>query len=173
MSIAPTPFLCQRELRPFGVALLLSANPEPRQSSDDYRHLLFGDGAKDREKTALPGQFSYAIRRLHAIALLLGVFQLTASLTYGHGVVGDRTFISPIVGNDAFPDNALSFTVRRSNYDLSLLPEVEKLLSDNSNLLLISGWDQLEQKGSPDPSGNRSSSGNPSTCRLITRWNSP
>lgn len=96
-----------------------------------------------------------AIRRLHAIALLLGVFQLTASLTYGHGVVGDRTFISPIVGNDAFPDNALSFTVRRSNYDLSLLPEVEKLLSDNSSLLLISGWDQLEQKGSPDPSGNR------------------
>ena len=97
----------------------------------------------------------FAVRWLRAIALLLAIVQLTPALVYGHGVVGDRTFISPIVGNDAFPDNALSLTARRSNYDFSLLPEVEKLLSDNSSLLLITGWDQLEQKGSPDPSGSR------------------
>ena len=90
-----------------------------------------------------------------AIISLLGLFQLVPSAAFGHGVVGDRTFISPIVGNDAFPDNALSLTARRSNYDFSLLPEIEKLLSDSSSLLLITGWDQLERKGSPDPSGSR------------------
>jgi hypothetical protein len=95
------------------------------------------------------------IRALQAIAVVVGIVQLIPSVAYGHGVVGDRTFISPIVGNDAFPDNALSLTARRSNYDFSLLPELEKLLSDHSSLLLITGWDQLEQKGSPDPSGSR------------------
>lgn len=52
------------------------------------------------------------------------------SAAYAHGVVGDRTFRSPIVGNDAFPDNALDLTMRRSNYEFSLLPGFEKQLSD-------------------------------------------
>ena len=57
-----------------------------------------------------------------------------------HGVVGDRTFLSPIVGNDTFPDNAASITTRGSNYQFSLLPEIEKQLSDNSSLLFTGGW---------------------------------
>jgi len=96
-----------------------------------------------------------AARWLSATAFLLGFVHFAPSIAYSHGVVGDRNFISPIVGNDAFPDNALSFTARRSKYDLSLLPEVEKMLSDNSSLLLFTGWDQLEQKGSRDLSGSR------------------
>jgi hypothetical protein len=39
-----------------------------------------------------------------------------------HGVVGNRVFLSPIVGNDAFPDNALDLSARRSGYVFSLLP---------------------------------------------------
>jgi hypothetical protein len=76
-------------------------------------------------------------------------------LAYGHGVVGNRTFLSPIVGNDAFPDNALSFTSRRSDYAYSLLPALEKQLSDSSSLLVTGGWDQLEPKRGPDTSGAR------------------
>ena len=40
---------------------------------------------------------------------------LMPSVASAHGVVGDRIFISPIVGNDAFPDNALDLTTRRSD----------------------------------------------------------
>jgi hypothetical protein len=60
-----------------------------------------------------------------------------------HGVVGNRIFLSPIVGNDAFPDNALDPTARRSDYELSLLPAFEKQLSDNSSLLFQVGWDRI------------------------------
>ena len=74
-----------------------------------------------------------------------------------HGVVGNRIFLSPIVGNDAFPDNALDLTVRRSDYECSLLPELEKQLSDNSSLLITGGWirvspgaRQQETNGSTD-----------------------
>jgi hypothetical protein len=52
-------------------------------------------------------------------------------------IIGYRTFLSPIVGNDAFPDNALGLTMRRSDYEFSLLPALEKQLSDNSNGLLL------------------------------------
>ncbi len=64
-----------------------------------------------------------------------------------HGVVGNRIFLSPIVGNDAFPDNALDLTLRRSDYEFSLLPELEKQLSDNSSLLFLGGWARI----SPGP----------------------
>jgi hypothetical protein len=86
------------------------------------------------------------------VAILI---QLSPDLAYGHGVVGNRTFLSPIVGNDAFPDNAASLTSRRSNYAFSLLPALEKQLSDSSSLLLTGGWDKLEPKASPDTSGPR------------------
>jgi hypothetical protein len=59
---------------------------------------------------------------------------------FGHGVVRDRIFLSPIVGNDAFPDNALDLTMRRSNYEFSVLPTLEKRLSDNSSLFFVSSW---------------------------------
>jgi hypothetical protein len=72
---------------------------------------------------------------------------LMPSLTNAHGVVGNRTFLSPIVGNDAFPDNSLDLTTRRSDYEFSLLPGLEKLLSDNSSLLIVGGWDRV----SPSP----------------------
>jgi hypothetical protein len=60
-----------------------------------------------------------------------------------HGVVGNRIFLSPIVGNDAFPDNALTLSARRSDYGFSLIPSFEKQLSDNSSLLFVSGWDRI------------------------------
>ncbi|MBV8137933.1 MAG: hypothetical protein JO121_20245 [Deltaproteobacteria bacterium] len=80
---------------------------------------------------------------------------LSPDLAYGHGVVGDRTFLSPIVGNDAFPDNAASLTSRRSDYAFSLLPALEKQLGDSSSLLLTGGWDKLEPEAGPDTSGPR------------------
>ncbi len=64
-----------------------------------------------------------------------------------HGIVGDRIFLSPIVGNDAFPDNALDLSVRRSDYAFSLLPALEKQLSDSSSLLVESGWNRLSAHG--------------------------
>lgn len=68
-----------------------------------------------------------------------------------HGVVGNRVFLSPIVGNDAFPDNALDLSVHRSNYEFSLLPALEKQLSDHSSLLITGGWNDVESK--PDVTG--------------------
>ena len=72
------------------------------------------------------------------IALTLTL--LVPGITFAHGVVGNRIFLSPIVGNDAFPDNAFDLTVRRSDCEFSLLPELEKQLSDNSSLLFTGGW---------------------------------
>ncbi len=66
--------------------------------------------------------------------------QCDPTIAFAHGVVGDRVFLSPIVGNDAFPDNALGLGVRRSDYEFSLMPTLEKQLSDNSSLLVAGGW---------------------------------
>jgi hypothetical protein len=70
-----------------------------------------------------------------------------------HGMVGDRVFLNPIVGNDAFPDNALRPTMRRSDYQFSLLPEFEKQLSDTSSVLLNISWDELEPQKKSDVVG--------------------
>lgn len=77
--------------------------------------------------------------RVFASVLLL----LMPGLASAHGVVGDRIFLSPIVGNDAFPDNALDLSTRRSDYEFSLLGGLEKQLSDNSSLLFVVGWDRI------------------------------
>ena len=68
---------------------------------------------------------------------------LTPCISFAHGVVGDRIFLSPIVGNDAFPDNALNLAVRRSDYEFSLISALEKQLSDNSSLLFVSSWQRV------------------------------
>jgi hypothetical protein len=62
---------------------------------------------------------------------------------YAHGIVGNRFFLSPIVGNDAFPDNAFDLTMRRSNYEFSLLPAFEKQLTDDSSLLFVGSWNRV------------------------------
>lgn len=72
---------------------------------------------------------------------------LVPGITLAHGVVGNRIFLSPIVGNDAFPDNALSLTARGSDYEFSLLPGLEKQLTDNSSLLFASGWAGIYPNG--------------------------
>jgi hypothetical protein len=87
-----------------------------------------------------------------ALAILVTAIVMT-SITYlfptsghAHGVVGDRIFLSPIVGNDAFPDNALDFEVRRSNYGFSLVGTIEKQLGNYSSLLITAGWSDVEPK---------------------------
>jgi hypothetical protein len=75
-----------------------------------------------------------------AVILVTVLPLLRATGAYAHGIVGNRVFLSPIVGNDAFPDNALDLTMRRSDYEFSLLPAFEKQLSDNSSLLFVGGW---------------------------------
>jgi hypothetical protein len=85
-----------------------------------------------------------ASRLTAATLILLLLIHFSPSAAYAHGVVGDRIFLSPIVGNDAFPDNAFSLTSRRSDYAFSLLPALEKQLSNSSSLLLSGGWAQLE-----------------------------
>jgi hypothetical protein len=78
----------------------------------------------------------------------------TPRLAIAHGIIGNRIFISPIVGNDAFPDNALSITARGSDYEFSLLPELEKQLSENSSLLFAGGWAQIYPgSGQPNATG--------------------
>jgi hypothetical protein len=72
------------------------------------------------------------------IALMLVLF--VPRISSAHGVVGERIFLSPIVGNDAFPDNALDLASHRSDYAFSLLPATEKLLTDNSSPLFVGGW---------------------------------
>ena len=91
------------------------------------------------------------------VIIIAALAALTPSTADAHGIVGDRTFLSPIVGNDAFPDNALDLTTRRSDYEFSLIPELEKQLSDNSSVLLASSWhrvrpgaDQSEEEGFGD-----------------------
>ena len=75
------------------------------------------------------------------VALMLVL--LIPRIGSAHGIVGDRIVLSPIVGNDAFPDNALTLAARRSNYEFSLLPALEKQLSDNSSLLFVSSWQRI------------------------------
>ena len=89
--------------------------------------------------------------RLIQAAIFATVILSITPIAYAHGVIGNRIFLSPIVGNDAFPDNALDFTVRRSDYEFSLLPSIEKQLSDHSSLLITSGWNDVESK--PDANG--------------------
>ena len=55
-------------------------------------------------------------------AWILVAVRFSPNVADAHGVVGNRIFLSPIVGNDALPDNALSLTSRRSDYAFSLLP---------------------------------------------------
>ncbi|HYL59880.1 MAG TPA: hypothetical protein VEU51_13510, partial [Candidatus Acidoferrales bacterium] len=92
--------------------------------------------------------------RLFASMLLsLTLVVCVAKPLFAHGIVGDRIFLSPIVGNDAFPDNAASLTVRRSDYEFSLVPELEKQLSDNSSVLFAGGGSEIEPGAQPDKSG--------------------
>lgn len=89
-----------------------------------------------------------------ALIALVGLVVLPCLLPVlasAHGVVGNRVFLSPIVGNDAFPENALDLSVRRSNYEFSLLGALEKQLSDHSSLLITGGWNDVESK--PDVTG--------------------
>jgi hypothetical protein len=85
--------------------------------------------------------------------LSLIIALLVPEPAFAHGRVGNRIFLGPIVGNDAFPDNAASLTLRRSGYEFSLLPELEKQLSDNSSLLFAGGWNGIEPGARPDDSG--------------------
>lgn len=94
---------------------------------------------------------------LDAVLIVLMVVLLIPGITFAHGVIGNRSFLSPIVGNDAFPDNAFDLTMRRSDYEFSLLPELEKQVSDNSSFLFTGGWarisagaSQQETTGSTD-----------------------
>jgi hypothetical protein len=95
--------------------------------------------------------FRSTTSRLIQAAIFASVILSIAPVAYAHGVVGNRIFLSPILGNDAFPDNALDFTTRRSDYEFSLLPALEKQLSDHSSLLITSGWNDVESK--PDAKG--------------------
>jgi hypothetical protein len=78
-----------------------------------------------------------------AVILAAMLVSLSPTVISAHGVVGDRIFLSPIVGNDAFPDNALTVGTRRSDYAFSLIPSFEKQLSDNSSLLFGGGWHRI------------------------------
>lgn len=80
-----------------------------------------------------------------------------------HGVVGDRIFLSPIIGNDAFPDNAFDLGVRRSDYQFSLMPELEKQLSEDSSLLLAGGWSRI------NPGPHRQQQNGPADLALFLR----
>jgi hypothetical protein len=89
-----------------------------------------------------------------ALVVFVSVVVLSCLLpvaAYAHGVVGNRIFLSPIVGNDAFPDNALNLSVRRSKYEFSLLPALEKQLSDHTSLLITGGGNDVES--TPDVTG--------------------
>jgi hypothetical protein len=82
--------------------------------------------------------------RRPAFLILTAILSLLIpELAFAHGQVGNRIFPSPITGNDAFPDNAASVTIRRSDYEFSLLPEGEKQLSEDSSLLITGGWARI------------------------------
>ena len=98
---------------------------------------------------------SGAARKTILVALAAFIAISPEVSAHGHGIVGDRIFISPIVGNDSFPDNAFSLTTRRSDYAFSIVPTLEKQLSESSSLLLTGGWDTTEAAGNSDPSGAR------------------
>jgi hypothetical protein len=68
---------------------------------------------------------------------------LVPRISSAHAVVGDRIFLNPIVGNDAFSDNALDLTTPRSNYEFALLPALEKRLSEKSSLLFVTSWQRV------------------------------
>jgi hypothetical protein len=102
-------------------------------------------------------RFPHRVGSLALFRIFASMLMLMQGLASAHGVVGNRIFLSPIVGNDAFPDSVLDLGVRRSDYQFSLMPAIEKQLSGNSSLLLVSGWDritprhrQLETSGSTD-----------------------
>lgn len=98
----------------------------------------------DGENCLITGGPATKARALFWILVSVSIFfALTPRVSFAHGVVGDRIFLSPIVGNDAFPDNALDLTTRRSDYEFSLLPALEKQLSDNSSLLFTSSWHRV------------------------------
>jgi hypothetical protein len=88
---------------------------------------------------------SSALQRVRTTsAAVVDIVILLPAATYAHGVVGNRFFLTPIVGNDAFPDNALTLSARRSDYVYSLLPSLEKQLSGYLSLLITSGWSDVE-----------------------------
>jgi len=78
-----------------------------------------------------------------AVILTAMLVALRPSVTYAHGIVGKRIFLSPIVGNDAFPDNAFGLGTHRSDYEFSLIPSFEKQLSNSSSLLFVGAWDRI------------------------------
>ncbi|MGH8012278.1 MAG: hypothetical protein ACREQ4_07260 [Candidatus Binataceae bacterium] len=78
-----------------------------------------------------------------SVLIAMMLILLIPGVSLAHGVVGNRIFLSPIVGNDAFPDNAFDLSVRRSDYDFSLVPELEKQLSGNSSFLFAGGWERI------------------------------
>jgi hypothetical protein len=128
---------------------------------DDQTHYVRAPGVHARLLLALArkkvGQMKRQIRAAcrrhrHRLLLLLVLNSVQALLTPGvicaHGVVGNRIFLSPIIGNDAFPDNDVSLTTRGSDYEFSLLPQFEKQLSDSSSVLFTGGWTQIKPSGS-------------------------
>ncbi len=101
-----------------------------------------------------PQKFTPGWRSATIVMTTLAILATLSSKTaLAHGVIGDRIFLSPIVGNDAFPDNAFSLTARRSDYEFSLMPELEKQLSDYSSVLINGAWDELEPEHQADQSG--------------------
>jgi hypothetical protein len=78
------------------------------------------------------------------VTLAVMLVALRPSVTNAHGIVGNRIFLSPIVGNDAFPDNSFGLGTHRSDYAFSLIPAFEKQLSDDSSFLFVGGWDRVK-----------------------------
>ena len=56
----------------------------------------------------MASRFPSRERLLGAVLIALTFILLAPESTSAHGVVGNRIFLSPIVGNDAFPDNAFN-----------------------------------------------------------------
>lgn len=87
-----------------------------------------------------------------------GAIAVQADVAFAHGVVGDYTFLEPIVAEDANPKNefdALAPQWHRTSEgrEFSLGFSLEKKLSENSSILVGSEW--LEQS----PKEGRSTSG--------------
>ena len=80
------------------------------------------------------------------IVTIIALTLLSPTSAIAHGVVGNRAFLSPIVANDAFPDNALDLSIHRSDYAFSLLPALEKQLSNDSSILIEAGWNHITPK---------------------------
>src|SRR5438876_128700 len=82
--------------------------------------------------------------KLLFLILIGGAIAIPTPL-WAHGIVGQRTFIEPIVAEDANPKN--EFGILRPTWvrtaegrNLSLGFSLEKKLSENSSLLFESGW---------------------------------